>query len=70
LPNPSLSAILLPKRNGFYCCPGCRKKLIRITPGTEADRLPVYCHNCRREIYVDIHRGQCFQSRSPDHSDE
>ena len=37
---------------------------------TDAERLPVYCRKCKREMLIDIHRGQSFESRSPDQSDQ
>lgn len=54
---------------GFFCCPYCDSKLIRTTPTTEAERLPVWCRKCKREILIDIHRGQSARSRSPGQSD-
>jgi predicted RNA-binding Zn-ribbon protein involved in translation (DUF1610 family) len=58
------------KDGSFFRCPGCGRKLLRIAPDTKADRLPVYCRSCRREILIDIHRGQSFESRSPGQSDD
>ena len=46
-------------------CPFCGGKLVRIAPGTEAERLPVWCRKCRRELLIDIARGQSFLSQSP-----
>ncbi|MBQ6397004.1 MAG: hypothetical protein IJI06_02525 [Oscillospiraceae bacterium] len=59
---------MLPKRGGFFCCPGCGSKVIRADVQTDAERLPVYCRKCKRELLIDIHRGQSFESRSPDQS--
>lgn len=59
---------MLPKRGGFFCCPGCGSKVIRADAKTDAERLPVYCRKCKRELLIDIHRGQSFESRSPDQS--
>lgn len=56
---------MIPMRGGFVCCPQCNSKLIRIAPTTEGERLPVWCRKCKREILIDIHRGQSFKSRSP-----
>ena len=59
---------ILPKRGGFVCCPYCGGKLQKISPATEAERLPAWCRKCKREILIDIHRGQSFESRSPGQS--
>ena len=57
---------ILPKRGGYFCCPYCTGKLIKDTPGTEARALPTWCRKCKREILIDIHRGQSYISQSPD----
>lgn len=60
---------MLVKRGGFLQCPHCgNRKLLRVADDTEARGLPVWCRKCQREIVVDIVRGQCFQSRSPEQS--
>ena len=48
-------------------CPVCRRnrRLIRITPETEAKGLPVFCRDCKSEIILDIERGQSVERRSP-----
>ena len=53
--------------NGWIACPLCRrnKRLLRIGPDTEARSLPVYCRDCKREIILDIGRGQSVERRSP-----
>ena len=53
--------------NGWIACPLCRrnKRLLRIDPETEAKGLPVYCRDCKREIILDIARGQSVERRSP-----
>ncbi|MCR5135629.1 MAG: cysteine-rich KTR domain-containing protein [Oscillospiraceae bacterium] len=61
------SGIIKPKADGFLPCPYCgRQKLLRIDQDTEATALPVYCRGCRREVKIDIHRGQSRLSRSPE----
>lgn len=57
---------MLPKRGGFICCPHDGGKLIKIDASTEAERLPVFCRKCKRELIIDIHRGQSYLSQSPD----
>lgn len=62
---------MLVKRGGFLQCPHCgNRKLLRVTPSTEARGLPVWCRKCQTEITIDIVRGQCFliASRSPGQS--
>ena len=61
---------MLPKKGGFACCPYCGGKLQRISPATRAERLPAWCRKCKREILIDIDRGQSFESRSPGQSSE
>ena len=50
---------------GMLRCPACGAVLIRVSPMTLAEALPIYCRKCRREFVVDIVRGQCYLSRSP-----
>ena len=58
---------MIPKRGGYIGCPYCsNSKLLRVPDMTEARALPVYCRKCSHEILIDIHRGQCSRSPSPD----
>lgn len=42
-------------KDGWLMCPACgRHKVLRLTPGTAARDLPVYCKRCGRETIVDI----------------
>ena len=42
-------------KDGWLLCPVCGKqKVLRLTPGTTAKDLPVYCKLCRQESIVDI----------------
>lgn len=52
-------AELIPK-DGWLACPACRRngRLMKITNATEARSLIVYCRRCRREIVLDIAKGQ------------
>lgn len=54
-------------KDGWISCPVCRrnKRLLRITPETEAKGLPVFCRDCKAEIILDIARGQSVERRSP-----
>lgn len=67
---PTSCGKMLPKRGGFWCCPYCepgrQRKLLRIVDGMNAVNVPLYCAKCNREILVDVYRGQCFESPSPD----
>lgn len=57
----------LSTKNGWITCPVCRrnKRLLRITPDTQADCLPVFCRDCKTEIILHIDRGQSVERRSP-----
>lgn len=57
---------MLTVKEGYLICPNCRKnrRLMKIDPDTEATNLIAYCRDCKTENYVDIHKGQCFESRS------
>lgn len=61
---------MLPVRGGYWCCPYCepgrQRKLLRIVPGMNAVNVPLYCNKCNREILVDVYRGQCVESPSPE----
>ncbi len=52
-------------RNGWLVCPTCRRnrQLMKVRPDTVANRLVVYCRDCKTEHIVDIAEGQCFESR-------
>lgn len=54
-------------KDGWISCPVCRrnKRLLRITPETQADWLPVFCRDCKTEIILHIERGQSVERRSP-----
>jgi len=42
-------------KDGWLLCPACgRHKVLRVTPETWAENLPVYCKHCGRESIVDI----------------
>lgn len=60
------SGIMLTVKDGWLSCPRCRrnKRLQRVTATMSAENFPVYCRDCKSEILIDIHRGQCFESRS------
>nr|DAQ64098.1 MAG TPA: cysteine-rich protein [Caudoviricetes sp.] len=53
--------------NGWVTCPICRRnrRLLRVSPDTRADYLPVYCRDCKQEIILHIERGQSVERRSP-----
>ena len=54
-------------KDGWVTCPACGRnhRLLRITDHTEARNLPVYCRTCRREIILEIERGQSVKRQSP-----
>ena len=54
-------------KDGWITCPICRRnhRLLRITDSTVAHDLPVYCRDCKKEIVLNIDRGQSVERRSP-----
>lgn len=54
-------------KDGWVTCPVCKRnrRLLRVDPETEARGLPVYCRDCKREIVLNIDRGQSVERRSP-----
>ena len=57
----------IPVRDGWVTCPLCGRNhhLLRVTPDTTAEDLPVYCKTCKREIKLQIARGQSVKRQSP-----
>lgn len=55
---------IIPQEAGYLICPCCRRnrKLLPVTPETEAVNLEVYCKVCKRRIKMDIDKGQGFES--------
>ena len=54
-------------KDGWITCPECGRnhRLLRITDSTEASGLPIYCRTCRREVILNIARGQSVKRQSP-----
>lgn len=57
---------MLPVRDGWVACPRCRrnKHLKRVSPDEDAERVGVFCRDCKNEIFLTIKQGQCYESRS------
>lgn len=53
-------------KDGWVACPICKRnrRLIRVSPETEAKDLPVYCRDCKSEIVLNIAKGQSVERRS------
>lgn len=53
-------------QKGWVSCPQCGRnhRLLRIEAETEARRLPVYCRTCKKEIILDIDKGQSVKRQS------
>jgi hypothetical protein len=53
-------------RNGYVICPVCRrnKRMHRVTEYADGKRIPAFCRDCKTEFELDMHEGQCFESRS------
>ena len=44
-------------RDGWLICPRCnRGRVLRVTPETSAQNLPVFCRRCCQESIVNIER--------------
>ena len=56
---------MLTVEDGFLICPRCGHKVKKITPSESAERVLVYCkaRECKREFYITISEGRCFESR-------
>lgn len=57
---------MLVVKDGYLACPHCRlnKRLYRVNPEDEAKQVTLWCRNCKREVKIEISKGQCFESRS------
>ena len=60
-----ICGILLASKRGAWCCPTCGARLITKDAATTAKNLPVYCHRCKRDVYVNIDSGLCYISPRP-----
>ena len=56
---------MLTVKGGYLVCPTCRrnKRLMKINPDATAERITVYCRDCKTEHKIDIENGQCFERR-------
>lgn len=56
----SEKACKLVVRNGRYVCPNCKQTTNqKASEDTNAQRLILWCRNCKAEFVVNIERGQC-----------
>lgn len=65
LPETPVFGKLMTMRDGFLLCPYCGHKVKKIDPTESANRVQVFCRarECKREFYIAIHDGRCFESR-------
>lgn len=56
--------VKLTVKDGWISCPYCKRKLMRIRQDTLARSLQVYCRDCKREIILNIDKGQRVELRS------
>ena len=49
--------------NGWYTCPKCRKKLIKIYKDSTIRRTPVWCDRCKEERFPFIVNGTELRER-------
>ncbi len=61
------TSVKLVVKDGWVTCPQCHRnhRLLRITQETEARDLHVYCRTCRKEVVLNIARGQSVERQSP-----
>lgn len=66
MPNSVKTAKIAVKTGGWVPCPYCRRnqRLLRVLPDTEARSLQVYCRDCKRELILNIDKGQRVELRS------
>lgn len=43
--------------NGWYTCPKCRKKLLRIRESSTVRNTPIWCGKCKEEHFPLIVNG-------------
>ena len=57
---------ILTVENGWLACPICRRnrRVLKILPQTFGRNVVAFCRDCKWEGQIDIHEGQCFESRS------
>lgn len=51
-------------KNGWYCCPLCRKKLFPVGTETIIHKLPYKCKACRGQIEVNIPEPRASEPRA------
>lgn len=51
--------------NGWYTCPRCHKRLMRILPETVLYGVPVYCRPCKKEWMPTIFMGREITGELP-----
>lgn len=47
-------------KNGWITCPYCSRneRIMKVRPDTEGRCLQVFCRSCKREIILDIDKGE------------
>lgn len=51
---------------GWYTCPHCHKRLLKIRPESVLYGTPVYCRSCRREWFPTIFAGREITGELPE----
>lgn len=54
----SAGGVDLMVRDGWYYCPGCGKKLLRVPSDGLMYGMPVYCRSCKVEWFPTIFEGR------------
>lgn len=64
--NDAKTVTLSVKTGGWLQCPYCgrNKRLLQVRPDTQAENLQVYCRDCKREMILNIAKGQRVELRS------
>ena len=57
---------MLTVESGWLVCPRCtrNKRVHKVPKSSSGTRIVVFCRDCKWEAEVDMHEGQCFESRS------
>ena len=60
------SGMLMPVKDDSVYCPYCSSsRLLKLTPRTTAEKLPIHCRKCKRDFLLSISRGQSPRGQSP-----
>lgn len=52
-------------KGGWYYCPICEKRLIKVPPDSIMCNMPVWCRSCKVEWFPSIYNGLEFGPDDP-----